>query len=77
MARALIIEKGFEGLRMRDFADRVGIIIAALHSHVPSKQALIELVAQTRQMLDQARRAPNVDDVINPHKASSSKDISK
>jgi AcrR family transcriptional regulator len=46
-ARALIVEKGFEGLRMRDIADRVGINIATLHYHVPSKEALIELVAQT------------------------------
>lgn len=43
--RALIIEKGFEGLRTRDIAARVGINIATLHYHVPSKQALIELVA--------------------------------
>ncbi|MBI4046729.1 MAG: TetR family transcriptional regulator, partial [Devosia nanyangense] len=30
-ARQLIIEKGFEGLRTRDIADRVGINIATLH----------------------------------------------
>ena len=46
-ARDLIIEKGFEGLRMRDIADRVGINIATLHYHVPSKEALIALVAET------------------------------
>lgn len=44
-ARALIVEKGFEGLRTREIADRVGINIATLHYHVPSKQDLIELVA--------------------------------
>lgn len=44
-ARALIVEKGVEGLRTRDIADRVGINIATLHYHVPSKEALIELVA--------------------------------
>jgi AcrR family transcriptional regulator len=62
---------------MRDFAERAGINIAALHAHMPSKQALIELVAQTRQMLDEARRAPPVDDLINFDKAFFSKDISK
>src|SRR5689334_2030914 len=44
-ARALIVEKGVEGLRTRDIADRVGINIATLHYHVPSKEALIELIA--------------------------------
>ncbi len=45
--RALIVEKGFEGLRTRDIAERVGINIATLHYHVPSKEALIELVASS------------------------------
>jgi AcrR family transcriptional regulator len=45
--RSLIVEKGFEGLRMREIADRVGINIATLHYHVPSKEALVELVAQS------------------------------
>src|ERR1700755_2512940 len=60
-ARALIVEKGFEGLRTRDIADRVGINIATLHYHVPSKEALIQLVA------DSAR-----DEFIAQHKALSS-----
>lgn len=46
-ARALIVEKGVEGLRTRDIADRVGINIATLHYHVPTKEALIELVADS------------------------------
>ena len=46
-ARALIVEKGFEGLRTRDIADRVGINVATLHYHVPSKEALIGLVAES------------------------------
>lgn len=46
-ARGLIAEKGVEGLRTRDIADRVGINVATLHYHVPSKEALIELVAQS------------------------------
>ncbi|MET0436152.1 MAG: TetR/AcrR family transcriptional regulator [Devosia sp.] len=44
-ARALIIEKGLEGLRTRDIAERVGINIATLHYHVPTKEALVTLVA--------------------------------
>jgi AcrR family transcriptional regulator len=48
-ARWLIVEKGVEGLRTRDIADRVGINIATLHYHVPSKEALIELVAGSLQ----------------------------
>jgi len=46
-ARALIVEKGVEGLRTRDIAERVGINIATLHYHVPTKEALIGLVAET------------------------------
>ena len=46
-ARALIAERGFEGLRTRDIAERVGINVATLHYHVPSKEALIGLVAQS------------------------------
>jgi len=46
-ARELIVEKGVEGLRTRDIAERVGINIATLHYHVPSKEALIGLVAET------------------------------
>lgn len=56
--RALIAERGFEGLRMRDIADRVGINIATLHYHIPSKEALIQLVAQSLR-----------DDFIAQHKA--------
>jgi len=48
-ARALIAEKGVEGLRTRDIAERVGINIATLHYHVPTKEALIELVAESLQ----------------------------
>ncbi|WP_240231885.1 TetR/AcrR family transcriptional regulator [Devosia lacusdianchii] len=46
-ARAIIAEKGLEGLRTRDIAARVGINIATLHYHVPSKEALITLVAES------------------------------
>ena len=46
-ACALIVEKGVEGLRTRDIAQRVGINVATLHYHVPTKEALIGLVAET------------------------------
>jgi AcrR family transcriptional regulator len=46
-ARSLIAERGFEGLRTRDIADRVGINVATLHYHVPTKERLIEIVAQS------------------------------
>lgn len=48
-ARALIVEKGVEGLRTRDIAERVGINVATLHYHVPTKEALIALVAESLQ----------------------------
>ena len=59
-ARDIIVEKGLEGLRTRDIAARVGINIATLHYHVPSKEALIALVADSlrRDFKDQAQRRP-------------------
>lgn len=59
-ARALIVEKGFEGLRTRDIADRVGINIATLHYHVPTKEALIGLVceAMKRDFREQSMNRP-------------------
>jgi AcrR family transcriptional regulator len=57
-ARALIVEKGLEGLRTRDIAQSVGINIATLHYHVPSKEALVDLVAEDirGQFREQAQR---------------------
>lgn len=46
-ARALIVEKGLEGLRTRDIAAHAGINIATLHYHVPTKEALIGVVAES------------------------------
>jgi AcrR family transcriptional regulator len=65
-ARALIVEKGFEGLRTREIADRVGINVATLHYHVPTKEALIELLAQS--MLDEftAQHMSNPRDGLSP-----------
>lgn len=59
-ARGIIVEKGLEGLRTRDIAARVGINIATLHYHVPSKEALIALVAGSirADFQNQAMRHP-------------------
>lgn len=46
-ARSLILENGYAALRTRDVAARVGINISTLHFHVPTKAALIMLVAET------------------------------
>lgn len=46
-ARQLIVEKGMAGLRTRDIAERVGINIATLHYHVPTKAELVQLVVQS------------------------------
>lgn len=62
-ARALIIEKGLEGLRTREIAERVGINIATLHYHVPSKEALVALVAESirADFKASAQRHPRAD----------------
>jgi AcrR family transcriptional regulator len=42
----VVAEVGFEGLRTRAVANRVGVNIATLHYYFPSKQHLIEGLAQ-------------------------------
>ncbi|WP_165423333.1 TetR/AcrR family transcriptional regulator [Ktedonosporobacter rubrisoli] len=39
-----IAEKGFEGLRLREIAEQVGINHATLHHYFPTKEALIQAV---------------------------------
>jgi AcrR family transcriptional regulator len=41
VAYQLIVERGFEGLRTRDVAERVGINQATLHYYFPTKEELI------------------------------------
>jgi AcrR family transcriptional regulator len=53
-----IAEKGFEGLRTRDVAERVGINSATLHHYFPTKEALVEGVAEHLERLYQRERAP-------------------
>jgi AcrR family transcriptional regulator len=57
----VIAESGFEGLRMRAVAKRVGVNIATLHYYFPSKQALIEGLAQLigAKFVTLHGRAPN------------------
>ncbi|HEX4809417.1 MAG TPA: TetR/AcrR family transcriptional regulator [Bryobacteraceae bacterium] len=42
----VVAEAGFEGLRTRAVAERVGVNVATLHYYFPSKQDLIEGLAQ-------------------------------
>src|SRR2546428_85143 len=41
-AYRLLAERGFEGLRTRDVAARVGVNVATLHYYFPTKEALIQ-----------------------------------
>jgi AcrR family transcriptional regulator len=57
-AIALVVERGFEGLRLRDVADAVGINSATLVYHVRGKEALIvevvrEIIARFRAFNDE------------------------
>lgn len=45
-AYALIAEKGFEGFRTREVAEKVGINSATLHYYFPTKEALIQGVVE-------------------------------
>jgi AcrR family transcriptional regulator len=45
-ARDLIAERGFEGLRTREVAHRVGLNHATLHHYFPTKETLIEAVVR-------------------------------
>jgi len=61
LARAafdLIAERGFEGLRTRDVADRAGITVATLHYYFPTKEHLIRAVMTNA--MDQFRRTRNI-----------------
>jgi len=52
----LIAEKGFEGLRTRDVAEKVGINIATLHYYFPTKEDMIQgVVAYLMQELRTSR----------------------
>ncbi len=54
-AYELIAEKGFEGLRTREIAARVGINSATLHYYYPTKEALIGAVV--RYLMQELQRS--------------------
>ena len=56
-----IAEKGFEGLRTRDVADRVGINSATLHHYFPTKEDLVKGVAEHLEQLYAHTRAPTAE----------------
>ena len=57
-ASALIAQKGMEGLRTREVAERVGINSATLHYYFPTKEALIQGVVEDLMEQLSANRAP-------------------
>jgi len=63
----LLGERGFEGLRTRDVAARVGVNIATLHYHFPAKEDLIKAVASYLVDLFASDQAPeSADDYTTP-----------
>ncbi|MGM0636440.1 MAG: TetR/AcrR family transcriptional regulator [Bacteroidota bacterium] len=42
VSAALIREKGYVGVSMRDLAKAIGVKAASLYNHIPSKQAILE-----------------------------------
>lgn len=54
----IIAAEGLERLRTRDIADRVGINVATLHYYFPTKEALVEAVAQYCATQFHETRAP-------------------
>jgi len=60
-AQQLIVERSFEGLRIRDVADRVGINNATLVYYFPGKQALVQgMVEQMVRQFEQEAAAANL-----------------
>ena len=59
-ALALATERPWRAISLRDIAERVGINIATLHYHVPSKEALVELLASSMrdEFIAQQERRP-------------------
>jgi TetR/AcrR family transcriptional regulator, regulator of cefoperazone and chloramphenicol sensitivity len=59
-AYEVIAEQGFEGLRTRTVADRVGVNIATLHYYFPTKEALIGGLAEYLSFQFETVHAPAV-----------------
>jgi AcrR family transcriptional regulator len=60
-AYLLIAEKGLEGFRTRDVADRVGINSATLHYYFPNKESLIRAVVEYLMNELRTSRVPSAD----------------
>ena len=58
-AYELIAEHGFEGLRTRDVAARVGVNIATLHYYFPTKESLIRGVVEHAMVRFRSTLAPH------------------
>jgi AcrR family transcriptional regulator len=67
MAFGALAEKGFEGLRVRDVAERACINIATLHHYFPSKEALVVAIAERlEQVYATGRSTPETDAATPP-----------
>ena len=64
-----VAESGFEGLRLRQVAEDVGIDHSTLHHHFATKQDLIEAVAAhtTRQFWETSPAAPDPASALRAH----------
>ena len=65
-AYEVIAEQGFEGLRTRTVADRVGVNIATLHYYFPTKEALIGGLAEYLSFQFENVHAPAVSPERSP-----------
>lgn len=61
---AVLVEKGFEGLRLREVAERVGINHATLLYHFPTKSALIQSVLE--HIVHNLDRFPPTSEELSP-----------
>lgn len=64
-----VAESGFEGLRLRQVAEDVGIDHSTLHHHFATKQSLVEAVAAhtTRQFWETSPPAPEPGAAVRAH----------
>lgn len=69
-AHDLIAERGFEGLRVREVAARVGVNVATLHHYFPTKEDLVRgVVAAIVRELDRVPAPGTTPDALPPRAA--------
>lgn len=69
-AHDLIAEKGFEGLRVREVAARVGLNNATLHYYFPTKEDLVRAVVEAIvRELDRVPAPGSAPDALSPREA--------